>query len=398
MAYTIIISCPTITITPTMTALPNGTAGILYSETISASGGTAPYTFSVASGSLPPGLFLNATTGEISGTPITMGIYSFEIRVKDADCCLAFMTYTLIINCPIITITPTTLPNGTVGIPYSQEISASGGTPPYTFKVTMGSLPPGLILTTNSLSTALIVGIPTVPGTFTFEVSAIDRDGCDPAQAFSITIDCPVTTFGPLAPTTGTVGTPYSSGTSLTITGGASAYNFEISRGSLPPGLVLSGSGTDVGLISGTPTREGTYAFTITARPTNSTCHASCVLTLEGSITICRTIILGSQNLPVGTLHKRYKATIPGACGGVDSFIYTVTSGQLPPGLFLNCSTGVITGTPTSLGTFTFTITATDRDNCSGEQTYTIVIQKQHKHKKCKLDKLTPGKRSSRSS
>ena len=83
----------------------------------------------MANGSLPPGLFLNANTGLISGTPTTAGTYSFQIGVKDADGCTAFMTYTIVISCPTITFTPPTLPGGTAGVLYPPvTIMVTGGT------------------------------------------------------------------------------------------------------------------------------------------------------------------------------------------------------------------------------------------------------------------------------
>ena len=66
------------------TALPAGTAGTAYSATLSATGGTQPYTWSVSHGSLPPGLRLNHKTGVISGTPLWPGTKKFTITVTDA--------------------------------------------------------------------------------------------------------------------------------------------------------------------------------------------------------------------------------------------------------------------------------------------------------------------------
>lgn len=77
--------CPIITVNPS--TLPNGTVGTLYSQTITASGGTAPYAFSVSGGALPGGLTLNTITGEITGTPTTAGTFNFSITATDATSC-----------------------------------------------------------------------------------------------------------------------------------------------------------------------------------------------------------------------------------------------------------------------------------------------------------------------
>ncbi|MBA2367572.1 MAG: putative Ig domain-containing protein [Candidatus Protochlamydia sp.] len=374
MNYTVNIDCPDIIIAPS--SLPEGQTGVPYSQTVTASGGVPPYTYSIAGGSLPPGLFLDATTGEISGTPTARGSFSFNIGVTDAVGCQAFMPYIISINCPTITITPSTLSAGTFGTPYIQTLSASGGAAPYTFSVTNGTLPPGLILTNNSPSTALITGIPTEAGIFTFEISVTDRNGCVARIAYAIIINCPLATLGPLSPVNGLVGVPFSSGTSLTVSRGvASAYNFIISEGSLPPGLVLSGSGTRTALISGTPTASGTYAFTITATDFNSCDSDCCAITLNASITICPVITFSPLSCPEGRVGKHFNRSI-GANGGIGAFNFEVTNGMLPPGLILNPISGVISGIPTQKGTFNFTITGTDASGCASSQTFSIRIKK----------------------
>lgn len=206
--YSIVIpvipSCPFITVNPV--TLPPGVVGTPYSQTISATGGAPPYTFTVSSGALPPGLTLNATTGVISGTPTTAGQFSFTITATDANGCPGSRAYTLVISllssCPFITVNPPTLPTPVVGVFYNQTITASGGTPPYTFTVSSGSLPPGLNLNPTSGTTAVISGTPTTAGTFTFTITATDANGCPGSRTYSFTI-----TVGPPPPPGGTVPT-----------------------------------------------------------------------------------------------------------------------------------------------------------------------------------------------
>jgi len=64
--------------------LPSGTVGTTYSQTLAATGGTPPYTWSISGGSLPAGLSLNTSTGQISGTPTTAGTSNFTVRVTDS--------------------------------------------------------------------------------------------------------------------------------------------------------------------------------------------------------------------------------------------------------------------------------------------------------------------------
>lgn len=194
-------ACPIITVNPP--TLPNGAVGTPYSQTVSATGGTAPYTFSVSSGALPAGLVLDTATGVINGTPTTAATSNFTVTAADASGCLGSRPYTITIaaaGCPVITLNPTTLPAGVTGTPYSQSVIASGGTPPYTYAVSSGSLPTGLTLDS---STGSIAGVPGQPGLFTFTVRATDAASCLGARQYTVTIVAGVIagipTLGPLA-------------------------------------------------------------------------------------------------------------------------------------------------------------------------------------------------------
>jgi hypothetical protein len=193
--------CPVITVNPP--TLPNGTVGTPYGQTVSASGGTAPYTFSVSSGALPTGLVLNPATGDISGTPTTAATFNFTITAADASGCLGSRPYTITMaapGCPAITLNPATLPAGVTGIPYSQSVTATGGTAPYAYAVSNGALPTGLTL--NS-ATGSITGVPVQAGLFTFTIRATDTGGCPGAREYTVAIIAGATagipTLGPLA-------------------------------------------------------------------------------------------------------------------------------------------------------------------------------------------------------
>jgi hypothetical protein len=181
-----VLVCPIITVNPA--SLPNGTVGTPYNQTVSASGGTAPYVFSVSSGALPPPLTLNAATGAITGTPSTAGTFTFSITATDATGCTGTRLYTITIanaGCPAITLSPTTLPPGVTGTPYSQSVTASGGTAPYTYTIASGALPAGLSLNPG---TGLISGVPLLSGLFNFTIRATDAGGCTGSRAYVLAI------------------------------------------------------------------------------------------------------------------------------------------------------------------------------------------------------------------
>jgi uncharacterized protein (TIGR03437 family) len=91
----VVMACQTITVNPA--TLPAGTAGASFSQTFTATGGTAPFTFSVSAGALPGSLTLNQTTGVLSGTPTASGFFDFTIRATDANGCTGERMYTLIV-------------------------------------------------------------------------------------------------------------------------------------------------------------------------------------------------------------------------------------------------------------------------------------------------------------
>ena len=157
--------CAPITLQPSV--LPNASLGQAYTQTITASGGSAPYVYSLTAGALPTGLILSPG-GVIAGTPTGTGTFTFTVSAVDDAGCIGLRSYTIVIapqGCPVITILPSSLPGGALGVPYSQLISASGGTSPYIFTVSAGAVPPAL-----SFSRRPTGGIPTTLGNFNFTV------------------------------------------------------------------------------------------------------------------------------------------------------------------------------------------------------------------------------------
>lgn len=155
------------------TALPAAVINVAYSVTLTAAGGVTPYTWAVASGSLPKGLSLS-TAGVLSGTPTSLGNTTFKVQVTDSQTPTAAVdaaSKTVTVNQPLAVGT-TTLTAGSVGVPYSASLTATGGVAPYTWTLTSGSLPAGLTLS----SAGVISGTPTAQGTQTFTVQVTDSE------------------------------------------------------------------------------------------------------------------------------------------------------------------------------------------------------------------------------
>ena len=252
----------------TTQALPDGQVSTPYSSTLSASGGTVPYSWELTSGVLPDGLALNSTTGQITGTPtvsVNAAPLAFAVRDSNTPAQSSSVNLALTVVAFGIRITTNSLPDGQVGSPYSTTLSAAGGTAPYTWTLTSGTLPAGLQLDS---ATGVISGMPTATSNatpLTFSVT----DSSSPAVSATANLTLSVVLV-PLAITTtslpdGQVGTAYS--TMLTSSGGTGAVTWTLTAGTLPDGLQLNAA---TGLISGTPTTTVAAAVTFTATDSGS--------------------------------------------------------------------------------------------------------------------------------
>ena len=230
--------------------LSDGVVGIAYTGAVTMSGGTPPYSFSLANGSLPSGLSLSAS-GAVTGTPATVGISTFTIQGLDAGRIPASKAFTVSIR-PVVTITTGgTLPVGVQNRAYTTQLTASGGTGPLTFALAAGSLPGGLSLT----SAGVLSGTPVTLGSVTFSVRVTDQTGGTGTGSFTLL----VVSFPSINTTSlpnGMAGVSYTAALSGV---GTAPLSWSISGGSLPDGLALAQDGQ----ITGTPTRLGIFSFNI---------------------------------------------------------------------------------------------------------------------------------------
>ena len=264
-----------ITLTLSVTASSTTQVGVAYSQTSSASGGTSPYAFTISAGSLPAGLTLNTSTGTVSGTPTAAGAFSYTVRVTDAASATATQTVSGTVAPVTLTLSVTASSNTQVGVAYSQTSAVSGGTSPYAFAISAGSLPAGLTL---NISTGTVSGTPTTAGAFSYTVRVTDAASATATQTVAGTMATAAITIGNGGLSGAIVGA--NTNQPLPVAGGVAPYTYALSGGSLPPGVSL---GTD-GHVHGVPTAPGTYTFTVTV--TDSASPTPNVATLTYTITV----------------------------------------------------------------------------------------------------------------
>ncbi len=338
----------------TTSSLPPGTVGVPYSQTVAATGGVTPYSWSIASGSLPPGVNLSGA-GLVSGTPTANGSFAVTLRVTDAASQSATQTLTLQVGAAL-SVTTTTLPAATVGASYSVQLTASGGTTPYSWTLTSGTLPAELSLS----STGTLSGTPTAAGSSTFIVQVTDAASRTATQALTLTVGSSLditTTTLPAA----TVGAAYSQ--QLVAVGGSTPYSWSLEAGSPPPGLTLSAAG----VVGGTPTGAGSTTFTV--RVTDA---ASRTTTQSLTLAVTASLDITTTTLPAATVGTAYSQQLV-ATGGSTPYSWSLEAGSPPPGLTLSAA-GVVGGTPTGAGSATFTVRVTDAASRTSTQSLTLTV------------------------
>jgi uncharacterized repeat protein (TIGR01451 family) len=454
---------PTSPLTVSPNALSAATVGSAVNQTITASGGTAPFTFSVAPGSsLPPGLSLSSA-GVLSGTPTAGGSFSFTVAAVDsaANRDYGAQSYTLTVNAPTITLGPASLAGGTVGAAYSQTITASGSTTPFHFTISTGSLPPGLFLNQD---TGVISGVPTTASgsPFSFTVQATDSStGTGPfsnTKNYSISVANPTVSLGSInvgslpgaagnktetiiyaakihnpldnpanATTFTTQGTVTGSFTGSPLltddpndANGTAGTDPTVVHLLIPPQVTTQpvNATTDVGFnasftahaTTGYPTptvqwqqdtgsgfanlSNGTVGGVTYAGVTTDTLTITgATLAINAShyraiytnsvapnatsnsvmLTVNPDVSITTGSLPNGVVSVAYNATVK-TTGGTTPLTFSVSVGSLPHNLSLNTSTGAITGTPDTPGSSTFTIKVQSAGGSSDTHQYTVAI------------------------
>lgn len=337
---------------------PAGTVGAAYSSSVisnARTGGTATFTFDLATGGLPPGVNLLAN-GQLSGTPSTAGTYNFAARVTDIAGATAIVATQIIVNnnSAALTITTSTLPVGARDQPYpaNQFVSTGGVGSGYTYSLASGNLPPGVTLSSGGV----LGGAPNQSGTFGFTLRVTDSASNTITRDFSIFVtdfSCPAA-FA-------VVGDNYSSGASLSP---FVATQYVISAGALPTGFNLN---TSSGVITGVATNEGGFTYSITATDfAQRGVTRSCSLFAQSRIQITSPRTTARVGVP-------YSSAVS-VNGGFNGYNFSIVAGALPSGLSLNSSTGAVTGTPAAAGANGFRVAVFDKGDNNTQRDFSIVV------------------------
>lgn len=349
---------------------PTGRAGEAYDYTPQISGGVPPYAVEIVG--LPAGLDYDRFTGRIFGTPLfaASGL-RLDIDVKDngRPQQQATASAVLVIRpTGVLITTPADLPPAPIGEPYSVQLEATQGRPPYRWLPESGVLPDGLRLNPG---TGLISGTPTLTATTeTFQISASDFDEPPSRDVREFTIIVPVkivTASFPPAP----AGQAYEQVLSAAGGSGELPYLWTVVEGQPPDGLALRQSGP-IWSISGVPT-ENAVTSTFTLEVVDPTPNGTAA---RQALKIVVPVAITTQALPGASIGTPYSATVA-AAHGLPPYAWALALGQLPAGLQLNTATGEISGTPTAGATtqmFMLLVADSDTPATLDTQVLTIVV------------------------
>jgi hypothetical protein len=258
----------TITVDPALAIVNQsvavGTIGQAYAVALKAqnvvstnpfSGTDVTATWSVQSGTLPPGVALSAD-GNLTGTPTTEGTYQFVVQAQsgsDSDT----ETYTVVVRQPVVISSPFSSvkpPKSEVGVPFAATLTAAGGSGTYTWALASGALPTGVLFDTT---TAALSGTPELAGKYTFDITATDSEGRVTTLNATLSVAAKVE-VKTLALKAAKLGHIYKA--TLKTVGGAQPVKWAILRGQLPLGLHF---GKKLGVFTGKPRRVGTFRVTV---------------------------------------------------------------------------------------------------------------------------------------
>jgi PKD repeat protein len=312
---------------------------------------------------LPPGLQLNAGTGQISGTPSTAGTYAVSATVSDGSLSASRQfTWTVLAANAAPTLAAVANQTSTVGQAASLQLQGADSNGD-ALAYTAAGLPPGLQLNPG---TGSITGTPTTAGIY--GVTATVTDGAlSASRSFTWTVVTPnvAPTLAAPGDQSGTVGQP----ASLQLQGAdANGDALTYTATGLPAGLQINAA---TGQIAGTPTTAGTFGVTATVSDGSLSASRSFTWTIAVANTAPTLSTLSAQSTVEG---EAALIDVQASDPNGDALTYTATG--LPPGLQIESTTGRISGTPTAPGAYTVTVVVSDGQlNAQRSFAWTVVAR-----------------------
>jgi hypothetical protein len=307
------------------TKLPTAVLQKPYSAFLAPISGGPGYHWRVAQGSLPPGLVLEASTGEIHGLATAPGMSTFTIGVdSNGRSASTDLTISVVPPNEPLTVVTRRLPYGIAGIEYSFQLEATLGTTTGTISWTGSGLPRGLTLSTGGL----IAGTPAAASTSTVNVavsSGMEMSG----RSLVLTVrDSGALAITPDPLPHAMLGQPYQH--SFGVIGGLQPITWSVDQGALPPPLSLTADGQ----IVGTPVLAGSFTFVVEAEDNGvGVSVARDTATFELCVDdMSQGLSIATPSLPDGVVNEGYDQHIH-AVGGASPYSWKLESGGLPAGL-----------------------------------------------------------------
>jgi hypothetical protein len=313
----------------------------------SVGGGTAPYTWALATGTVPPGTSFDATTGVVSGIPTAAGVHHIAVGVSDSD------SPPQRASSSAATLTLTTTPIGapaSVREGASAAVSASGLVAgDYTIDLDGTALATTTVTATGDLAGSIVIPLDTKLGS---RVISVLYQGVEVGRTTTI-VGSAALAATPLPLPDAVQGTPYS-GSPVSVAGGLAPLTY--ASGDLPAGLVIDSSN---GLITGTPSVSGGFTIHVDVRDAEAPSQTATVATtLQVAIA---PLALHVVTPPEGHVGIPFDAVPVTASNGTVPYTYALGAGRLlPDGLSLDPATGDISGTATTPFAGDITIVVTD--------------------------------------
>ncbi len=353
------VTPPVLTVTPASGNLTAATVGSAWSQSLTVSGGTSPWTWSASA--LPAGITLDTSAGTLSGTPAA-GSYSFQVTATDTNGATGSASYTLVVGAASPQASDST-----------ASVAANSSSNPITLSLSGGTATAISIVSPPAHGSLAVSGVTVsftpatgYAGSDSFTYTATNSSGTSASTRVSLTVTPVLLTLSPGsgALPAATAGSSWSQ--TLTASGGSMPYSF--SATTLPTGVTLNPA---TGVLTGTPSVPGSYSFQVTATDSLSNGGtASYSLAVSAAAPTSLQLQPASGALPEGKAGQAYSLALS-VTGGTAPYRWQL-SGALPRGL--SFTDGQLTGTPQVSGRSTFSVLVTDATGRSLQAGYTLEI------------------------